>query len=90
MVDVETSEEAAHILRAAAETFDAVFSDVETPGELDGLALARLIGNAWPAIVLVVTSGRIIPAEGALPSRAHFLSKPYDLDHVAALIAVAA
>ena len=83
----ETADEAARVLAAAAGAFDAVFSDIETPGELDGLALARLIGETWPAIGLVVTSGRIVPVEGSLPSRARFLGKPYDLDHVTALIA---
>ena len=90
VVEAESVDEAAHTLRAAAGAFDAVFSDIETPGEMDGLALARLIGEAWPAIVLVLTSGRVTPAEGSLPSRAWFLGKPYDLDYVAALIAEAA
>ena len=86
VVEAGSGDEAADILRAAAGAFDAVFSDVEMPGQLDGLALARLIGEAWPAIVLVVTSGRITPLEGSLPCGTNFLAKPYDLDHVAALI----
>ena len=90
VTEAETADEAARILQVAGGAFDAVFSDIETPGELDGVALVRWVAQRWPTILLVLTSGRVRPLEGSLPSRTRFLGKPYDLDHVAALIAPSA
>ena len=86
VTEAETADEALAILQAASGGMDVVFTDVETPGELDGLALARLVVLTWPATPVIVTSGRVRPQAGDLPEAARFLSKPYDLDHVAALI----
>jgi len=40
-----------------------VLSDVQMPGAMDGLALARLVRAAYPAIKIVLTSGRGAAAE---------------------------
>jgi two-component system, response regulator PdtaR len=53
---------------------DAVITDIDMPGELDGIGLARRIGELWPEIGVIVTSGR--PA-GALPPITRFLAKPF-------------
>ena len=86
VVEAGTADEAAAILTASFETFDAVFSDVEMPGKLDGLGLARLVTQSWPELVVILTSGRVTPVEGDLPACVNFLGKPYDLDRVAALM----
>lgn len=54
-----------------------VFSDVDMPGSLDGLGLARRIGERWPRIGIVLTSGHRIRAE-SIPGESTFLAKPYD------------
>src|SRR4051794_9847689 len=36
----------------------AVFTDVQMPGSMDGLRLARVVRNRWPPVALIVTSGR--------------------------------
>ena len=54
-----------------------VFSDVDMPGSLDGLGLARCICQRWPGIGIVLTSGHRIRAE-AIPREGRFLPKPYD------------
>ena len=86
VTEAETADEALAILQAASGGMDVVFTDVETPGELDGLALARLVVLTWPATPVIVTSGRVRPRPGELPEAARFVAKPYDLDQVAALI----
>jgi DNA-binding LytR/AlgR family response regulator len=52
-----------------------VFSDVEMPGSLNGLGLARRICQRWSSIGTVPTSGHrtreVIPRDG------RFLPKPY-------------
>ena len=36
----------------------AVFTDIDMPGSMDGLALAAIIRRRWPQIQVVVTSGQ--------------------------------
>ena len=54
-----------------------VFTDINIQGSIDGLRLAHAIRNRWPPIKLVVTSGRMLPAETNLPEGGRFVAKPY-------------
>jgi CheY-like chemotaxis protein len=54
-----------------------VFSDIEMPGSLDGLGLARHICQRWPRIGIVLTSGHRVCPE-MIPRESRFLAKPYD------------
>src|ERR1700690_572153 len=54
-----------------------VFSDIQMPGSLDGLGLARRICQRWPRIGIVLPSGHQVRAE-MLPREGKFLPKPYD------------
>ena len=86
VTEAESADEAFAILQAISGGVDVVFTDVETPGELDGLGLARLVVETWPAVPVIVTSGRLRLQASDLPGAARFVGKPYDLDHVTALI----
>jgi len=55
----------------------AVFTDIEMPGSLCGLKLARAIRDRWPPIHLILTSGRVTPGDLDLPRLARFIGKPY-------------
>jgi two-component system, response regulator PdtaR len=75
-------------LRALAKrSFDAVVTDIDMPGEIDGLGLARRIGELKPEVGVILTSGR---AGRILPPGTRFLVKPFTvrslLQSVAALI----
>ncbi|MDQ0319007.1 DNA-binding NtrC family response regulator [Pararhizobium capsulatum DSM 1112] len=48
------------------------------PRDMDGVALAKYVGEHWPHIFVVVASGAIKPAPDDLPDTARFLSKPLD------------
>ena len=39
----------------------AVFSDIQMPGSMDGLKLARYIRGRWPPVKLILTSGHASP-----------------------------
>ena len=54
-----------------------VFTDVEMPGATDGIDLAKVIRARWPAVLLVVASGKAEINEGRLPCGAPFFRKPY-------------
>jgi two-component system, response regulator PdtaR len=75
VLEAVCADEALRILEAQADV-RAVLTDVEMPGSLDGLDLARRIGERWPSIGVVVTSGKTCYA-GSIPEGSRFLSKPY-------------
>src|SRR5882757_4838475 len=54
-----------------------VFTDIQMPGSMDGLKLARFVRNRWPPIKIVATSGRVVVGNDDLPSGSVFLPKPY-------------
>lgn len=65
-----------------------IFTDINMPGSMDGLALARYVRDRWPPIRIVVTSGKQRPSDQDLPEEKLFVSKPYTTGGVvAALIA---
>ena len=64
-----------------------VFTDIDMPGSMDGLALSALIDQRWPQMKVVVTSGKKLPASSAMPARALFLPKPYAIEAVARAVA---
>jgi CheY-like chemotaxis protein len=66
---------------------DVVFSDVQMPGSMNGLDLARRLNAFDPYLKIIITSGRFAPREG---EEIHaFLPKPYLLDHAVAAILAA-
>lgn len=54
-----------------------VFTDVDMPGSMDGLALAAAISTRWPPVRLIVTSGHSDVDLAALPDSGVFFPKPY-------------
>lgn len=80
VVEAASADEALSYL-GAGQRIDLVFTDVQMPGRLDGIGLARQLRARDPALPIVVTSGTaVLPADlgGAL-----FLPKPYDHRRVA-------
>jgi DNA-binding NtrC family response regulator len=76
VVEAGNGDEALRILEATPEVC-VVFSDVEMPGSLNGLGLARRICQRWPSIGIILTSGHRIREE-TIPRDGRFLPKPYD------------
>jgi CheY-like chemotaxis protein len=54
-----------------------VFTDIQMPGSMDGLKLARFVRDRWPPIKIVATSGHVRGADKDLPAGSVFLPKPY-------------
>lgn len=55
----------------------AVFTDIQMPGRLDGIDLARQVADRHPEIAVLVTSGRSYAAPDDLPASSRFIPKPY-------------
>jgi CheY-like chemotaxis protein len=75
-IEAGTADEAIEILEARPD-ISVVFTDIQIPGSMDGLKLARAIRGRWPPIKIVATSGRLHVRETDLPEGGRFLPKPY-------------
>jgi len=82
VVEAANADEAIEIL-ASRRDITVVFTDVQMPGSMDGLKLARAIRGRWPPIKIVATSGHLHVRETDLPA---FLPKPYRPVEVAGLL----
>ncbi len=80
VVEAANAQEAIDILNHRSD-IGVLFTDVDMPGKLDGLGLAQLVHEQWPAIRLVLTSGRSLL--GPMPEDGQFVAKPYSLQHLA-------
>jgi CheY-like chemotaxis protein len=54
-----------------------VFTDIEMPGTIDGLALSHYVRHRWPPTIIVISSGKRRPSPDELPANVEFISKPY-------------
>jgi two-component system, response regulator PdtaR len=61
----------------------AVFTDIHTPGSMDGLKLAHYVRGRWPPVKFILTSGYARPQAEEMPVGSGFVSKPYQLNKVA-------
>ena len=68
-------------------TVDFVFTDIEMPGTMSGLAFCTAVERRFPRLKFLVTSGRA-PADEAASIRS-FIPKPYDPADVVAHIRAA-
>ena len=63
-----------------------LFTDINMPGDEDGLALAGRVHASRPDIQLIITSGRERPAPADIPNDGQFIAKPYDMDVVSEIV----
>jgi DNA-binding response OmpR family regulator len=76
--------EAAVAMLEARSDIAVLFTDIQMPGNMDGLKLAHLVRERWPPKQILVASGRLRPALSDLPSNSLFLQKPYHGDTLVA------
>jgi CheY-like chemotaxis protein len=88
---VETAANATQALELLEQDgpFDVLFTDVVMAGKVDGIDLARIVLDRWPATKIVMTSGfpdHAVDGYAPLASNVHLLSKPYQKDDLARLL----
>jgi two-component system, response regulator PdtaR len=49
-----------------------LFTDIQTPGALDGMDLVREVHARWPRVLLVIASGRRKPSQAEIPDDGRF------------------
>ena len=79
--------EAALRYLASDSAVDALFTDINLGGEMDGSVLAERVREQRPELPIVYCSGRHSPSELRPPvPRSIFVHKPYDLAHLCTLL----
>ena len=76
VVEAANADDAIEILEARCD-ITVVFTDIQMPGSMDGLKLARAVRGRWPPIKIVATSGLVDVGEKDLPAGGGVLQKPY-------------
>ena len=64
----------------AGDKVDLLFTDIVMPGQLNGLELARVVAERWPALKVILTSGfpeTTLNGHVGPPAGMRLLSKPY-------------
>src|ERR1700709_2157331 len=76
VVEAANADQAIEILEARRD-ITVMFTDIQMPGSMDGLKLARAVRGRWPPVKIVATSGHLHIEENELPEGGRFLPKPY-------------
>src|ERR1700679_1354767 len=85
VIQAGNADEAIAILEARPD-IHVVFTEIQMPGSMDGLKLARFVRDRWPPIKIVATSGHVPVEDDDLPDGSVFLPKPYRGAHVVATL----
>jgi CheY-like chemotaxis protein len=85
VVEAGNADQAIEILEARRD-ITLVFTDIQMPGSMDGLKLARAVRGRWPPIKIVATSGHLHIRETDLPEGGRFLPKPYSSTEINGLL----
>src|SRR5580698_2037470 len=81
MIEAVNSDEALELLAADSDV-QLLFTDVNMPGTINGLALARQVHDRWPHIGIMVASANRVPQPADMPAGSRFEQKPYSIDEV--------
>jgi len=82
VMEAEHAEAALSVFQRHAARIHVLFTDIQMPGDMDGLALAHHTAKTWPGIALLITSARPRPDQALLPAKSRFVAKPYRHSHV--------
>jgi CheY-like chemotaxis protein len=85
VIEAQDADEAFELLKSRPE-IDAILTDVDMPGSMDGFEFARLVRQGWPEVAVLVISGKTGPGPGDLPPNATFLHKPILPDNLIAAL----
>ncbi|HKS84047.1 MAG TPA: response regulator [Pseudolabrys sp.] len=84
--EVTTADAALRYIKSGAD-IDVLFTDINLPGSMNGIELAKRARELRPEMPIVYASGRYKFSEiSPLVPRSLFMSKPYDPEDVCALL----
>lgn len=74
-VEAVNADEALSILEARSD-ISVLLTDIQMPGSMDGLKLARAVYKRWPYIKIVLVSGQVNLSDADKPLDSRFFGKP--------------
>jgi DNA-binding NtrC family response regulator len=77
-VEAANADEAISILESRSD-IALLFTDIQMPGSVDGLGLAQAVHDRWPAIKIILVSGRVELSERERPANSRFFQKPVSM-----------
>jgi DNA-binding NtrC family response regulator len=86
VIQADNADEAVAALVAGASRIDALFTDIDMPGGMNGVFLAAHTREHWPWVSILMASGEMAPSSDAIPDGARFFPKPYVADRIVANI----
>ena len=80
-----TADNALRVLRAG-HSFDVLLSDIQMPGELNGIDLAETVQKEWPTTKIVLMTGYAAELDRATKAGLIILPKPFDIGELGRII----
>jgi CheY-like chemotaxis protein len=84
-LEAVNGDEALSILESRSD-ISLLFTDIQMPGNLDGLKLAHAVHKRWPAIKIILVSGQVNLSDADKPADSRFFGKPLETDQMIAEI----
>src|ERR1700719_2793515 len=82
-VEAVNADQALAILESRSD-IELLFTDIQMPGSMDGLMLARAVHERWPSIKIILVSGKLTPTEAEKPVHSRFFGKPLEVKQMIA------
>lgn len=76
-VEAVGADEAVAILESRSD-IALLFTDIQMPGDMDGLGLAHAVHERWPPIKIILVSGQLQPTSVDIPADSRFFGKPLE------------
>lgn len=77
-IEAATGDEARRMLDALDGDVALVVADIDLPGQMDGLGLARYVRDRWPGVEVVIASCRVTSASSGPLGDVKVFPKPFD------------
>src|SRR5215218_4384718 len=77
VLEAANADVALKVLETRSDEVQVLFTDVDMPGSMDGLALAEQVHSRWPHVLLLISSGYAQPHPDEIPDHGRFMPKPY-------------
>ena len=82
-VEAVDADEAVAILESRSD-IALLLTDIQMPGTMDGLGLARSVHERWPPIKIILVSGQLTLANIDIPADSRFFGKPLEANEMIA------
>ncbi|MBB2203268.1 response regulator [Gluconacetobacter tumulisoli] len=80
--EASNADEALTVLEGEKAPVDALFTDIDMPGSMNGLELALRARQSRPRLGVLVTSGKHSVPNDFILSHSRFVAKPYDISDI--------